>query len=66
LTTPGDTVNADAVEADEATTVAKAIAENFIFIICIIYLLFIYLLPPSHFITLLFQWKASVSEASVH
>jgi hypothetical protein len=30
LATPGDTVNADAVEADEATTAAKVIAENLI------------------------------------
>ena len=53
-------MNADAVEADEATTVAKAIAENFIFTIYIYIFSFIYLLPPSLFITLLFQWKASV------
>lgn len=31
LVTPGETVKADVVEAEEATTVAKAIAENLIF-----------------------------------
>jgi hypothetical protein len=38
LVTPGDTVKADVVEAEEATTVAKAIAENFI--LSIVYILF--------------------------
>ena len=33
LVTPGDTVKADVVEAEEATTVAKAIAENLIFLL---------------------------------
>jgi hypothetical protein len=38
LVTPGDTVKADVVEAEEATTVAKAIAENLIiFLLYIIY-----------------------------
>ncbi len=43
LTTPGDTVNADAGEAEDATTVAKAIAENFIVsIYCILQYLLLY------------------------
>ena len=36
LVTPGDTVKADVVEAEEATTVAKAIAENLIFLLYIV------------------------------
>lgn len=37
LVTPGDTVKADVVEAEEAMTVAKAIAENLIFLLYILF-----------------------------